>query len=323
MAVGAMYPGGWLDTMGMTPMGARIGGSLPPARTHIPVRSHEGARRLGSRAMSQRAPVECMEPAEDDILILTVSGNLRHRIDKCGIEITDTASATDRQKRLCSIAWASGRQLGEGTLARPDWACGAFVFVTKHHASLIQERLEGWMRVERRTFQSKYVFVSASLKGVLTQALHSREVPDGKVGREKEGWLKCGRIKEEIRIKAVRTMEEVEATSLRELADAIDVAETQHTAVPADAVPSLGRLGQAETEMRTEGKEGASVSDGSEGWTMVDIRTDDKDGYSWAWRWRSHSWAWDDWRWSWRWSWSDWPAEPSPWWGSWRWHGSR
>ena len=255
-----------------------------------------------------------MEPAEDDILILTVTGNLRHRIDKCGIEIPQTESATDCQKRLCSIARASGQQLGEGTLARPDWARGAFVFVTEHHAALIQERLEGWMRAERRTFQSKYVFVSASLKEVLTQALHSREVPDGKTGREKEAWLKCGRIKEEIRIKAVRNMEEVERTSLRELAETIqrDAAATKHTAAPADAIPSLG---QTETEMRTDDKEGASVSDGSEGWTMVDMRTDDKDG----WRWRSHTrWAWDDWRWSW----SDWPAEPSPW-GSWRWHESR
>ena len=255
-----------------------------------------------------------MEPEQNnDILILTVKGNLRHCIDKCGIEKTQTEAATDCQRRLCQIA--REQQLGEGKLARPDWAGGAFVFVTKHHAALIQERLEGWMRAEGRIFKSKYVFVSASLKEVLTQALHSREVPDGKTGREKEAWLKCGRIKEEIRIKAVRSMEEVERTSLRELAETIqrDAAATKHTAAPADAIPSLGRLGQTETEMRADDKEGASVSDGSEGWTMVDMRTDDKDG------WRSHTrWAWDDWRWSW----SDWPAEPSPW-GSWRWHESR
>ena len=66
-----------------------------------------------------------------------------------------------------------------------------FVFATKQHAALIQERLEGWMRAERRTFQSKYVFVSASLKEVLTQALHSKEVPDGITGKEKEEWRSC------------------------------------------------------------------------------------------------------------------------------------
>ena len=149
-----------------------------------------------------------MEPAEDDILILTVNGNLRHRIDKCGIEIPQTEPATDCQRRLCRIARASEQQLGEGKLARPEWAGGAFVFATKQHAALIQERLEGWMRAEGRIFMSKYVFISASLKEVLTQALHSREVPDGKTGREKKAWLKCGRIKEEIRIKAVRSFEE-------------------------------------------------------------------------------------------------------------------
>ena len=302
MAAGAMgvllYPGGWLDTMGMKPMGARIGGP-PPTHTHTPVRSHVGTSRLGSRAMSQRAPAKCMEPAEDDILILTVTGNLRHRIDKCGIEIPQTEPATDCQRRLCRIARASEQQLGEGKLARPDWAGGAFVFVTKHHAALIQERLEGWMRAERRTFQSKYVFVSASLKEVLTQALHSKEVPDGMTGKEKEQWLKCGKIKEEIRIKEVRNMEEVESTTLRELADTIDAA--------------------AETEMRADDKEGASVSDGSEAWTMVDMRTDDKDG------WRSHTrWACDGWRGSWsgRWPWDGWReswSQPSPW-GSWRWN---
>ena len=38
MAAGAMgvllYPGGWLDTMGMKPMGARIGGIPQPTHTH-------------------------------------------------------------------------------------------------------------------------------------------------------------------------------------------------------------------------------------------------------------------------------------------------
>ena len=143
-------------------------------------------------------------------------------------------------------------------------------------------------------------------------------------GREKSQWLKCGRIEEEIRIKALRSIEEVASTSLRELDETLqrDAAATKHTAAPADATPSLG---QTEAEMRTDDKEGASLSDGSdEGWTMVDMRTDDKDG------WRSHTrWARDGWRgsWSgrrawdgWRGSWSGWPAEPSPW-GSWRWNG--
>ena len=266
-----------------------------------------------------------MEPAEDDILILTVTGNLRHRIHKCGIEIPQTEPATDCQRRLCRIACE--QQLGdrEDKLARPGWAGGAFVFATKQHAALIQERLEGWMRAEGRIFMSKYVFISASLKEVLTQALSSQDLPRAMTGRERWNWLKCGRIEEEIRIKAVRSMEEVERTSLRELDETIqrDAAAKKHTAAPADAIPSLGGqlsrgqvcAGQTETEMRTDDKEGASVSDGSEGWTMVDMRTDDKDG----WPWRSHTrWAWDDWRWSW----SDWPAEPSPW-GSWRWNGSR
>ena len=113
-----------------------------------------------------------MEPAEDDILILTVKGNLRHRIDKFGIEIPQTEPVTLCQRRLLRIACE--QQLGdpEDKLARPGWAGGAFVFATKQHAALIQERLEGWMRAEGRILMSKYVIASASLTEVLTQAFN-------------------------------------------------------------------------------------------------------------------------------------------------------
>ena len=180
----------------------------------------------------------------------------------------------------------------------------------------------------------------------MTQALCSQEVPDGMTGREKSQWLKCGRIEEEIRIKAVRSMEEVINTSLRELDETIrrDAAAKKHTAAPADAIPSLGGqlsrgqvcAGQTETEMRTDDKEGAPASDGCEGWTMVsemrtddessseegasesdgcegwakvsEMRTDDEDGWHSRWAWDGRRWIWRD---------PDWPD------GEWRWYGSR
>ena len=126
---------------------------------------------------------------------MTVKGNLRHRIEKCGIEKRETEAATDCQRRLCQIA--REQQLGEGKLARPDWAGGAFVFAAPSHAPLIQERLEGWMWAYGLTFLSKYVFVSASLRDVLKIALDSPP-PEDITAKDKFQWRRCGFIEEEI-----------------------------------------------------------------------------------------------------------------------------
>ena len=257
-----------------------------------------------------------MEPEkdddDDDILILTVKGNLRHRIEKCGIEKTHTR-LSDCQRRLCQIA--REQQVGEDKLARPDWAGGAFVFAAQHHAPVIQERLEGWMRAQGRNFQSKYIFVSASLKDVLDTALDS-PAPDGMNSKERLNWRRCGGIREEIRITTLKSVDEV----ARELDEALQrhAAATEHTAAPADASPSLGHT---ETEMLTA----ELVSDGCEGWAMVsEMRTDAKEDASasdgcdgWGASAsdgggivRSHTgWAWDD---KGGWTWSGWPVEPSP-----------
>ena len=113
---------------------------------------------------------ESETPDEDEhVWLLTVKGNLRHRIEKCGIE-KPCGEVTDLQRRLREVATA---QLFEGKLGRPDWAKGAFVFVTVAHAASIEDVMQEWMTEERpgEELMSKYVIVSESLKDILLQAL--------------------------------------------------------------------------------------------------------------------------------------------------------
>ena len=208
---------------------------------------------LPPTAPLQQGPGAVVPDEQDDLLIWVVKGNLRHRINKCGLEIIQIEAATDCQRRLRQIA--SEQHIGEGKLARPTWANGAFVFVTQQHAAVIQERLEGWMQAEGRTFMSKYVFVSASLKDVVAQAMDRQEAPEGMTGKERFEWLKSGRIEEEIRIKAVRTMEEVERTSLRELAEFLqrDAAKRPPAAALAAATPGPAQATTPPKEKRHRG----------------------------------------------------------------------
>ena len=85
-------------------------------------------------------------PDEDEhVWLLTVKGNLRHRIEKCGIEKPCHEEATDPQRRLREVATA---QHFEGKLGRPTWAKGAFVFVTVAHAASIQDAMQKWMTLQ-------------------------------------------------------------------------------------------------------------------------------------------------------------------------------
>ena len=114
---------------------------------------------------------ESETPDEDEhVWLLTVKGNLRHRIEKCGIEKPCGEEVTDLQRRLREVATA---QQFEGKLGRPSWANGAFVFVTVAHAASIEDVMQEWMTKERpgEEMMSKYVIVSESLKDILLQAL--------------------------------------------------------------------------------------------------------------------------------------------------------
>ena len=151
--------------------------------------------------------------------LLTVKGNLRHRIEKFGIELPCDAELTEPQSRLRKVAIA---QQFDGKLGRPDWANDAFVFVTVAHAASIQDTMQEWSAKEGKELMSKYVIVSESLEDLLLEVL-SAQPPAGKTGKEAFQFNRSGEIdaRATVRIKT-RSMDDVENTTLKELEAALE-----------------------------------------------------------------------------------------------------
>ena len=94
---------------------------------------------------------------DEYVYLLTVKGNLRHRIEKFGIELPCDTELTELQSRLRKVAIA---QQFDGKLGRPNWANDAFVFVTVAHAASIQDTMQEWCTKEGKKLKCKYVIVS-------------------------------------------------------------------------------------------------------------------------------------------------------------------
>ena len=95
----------------------------------------------------------------DVVHILTVKGNLRHRIDKLGEEVAEIA-LTDKQMRLRKVALSQNfDELISGHAARPEWGGGAFFYCDLRHASMMKRM----MQVLPFDLQSKHVVPSRFL----------------------------------------------------------------------------------------------------------------------------------------------------------------
>ena len=191
--------------------------------------------------------MQASETAGNDeyVWLLTVKGNLRHRIEKFGIELPCDAELTEPQSRLRKVAIA---QQFDGKLGRPDWANDAFVFVTVAHAASIQDTMQEWCTKQGKKLKCKYVIVSESLEDLLLEVL-SAQPPAGTTGKEAFQFNRSGQVdaRATVRIK-MRSMDDVENTTLKELEAALE-REVAHKAPPEREARSPF---EAQTSMESE-----------------------------------------------------------------------
>ena len=112
------------------------------------------------------------------VLVLVIKGNLRHRIEKLGTE-KDAGELNNPQIKLRRIAEQQTQQwwVVEKAYERPQWANGAFVYLSKGHAQVIENAIA----VSGITLQSKHLVVSPQFKPLVKEVLEAS--PEGP-GRE-------------------------------------------------------------------------------------------------------------------------------------------
>ena len=254
------------------------------------------------------------EDKDGYVWLLTVKGNLRHRIEKFGIELPCDAELTEPQSRLRKVAIA---QQFDGKLGRPDWANDAFVFVTVAHAASIQDTMQEWCTKEGKKLKCKYVIVSESLEDLLLEVL-SAQPPAGTTGKEAFQFNRSGQVdaRATVRIK-MRSMEEVENTTLKELEAALEREARQQGldagAPQPDERPRPAVEAETNVEVTAPGRGWASWSGSSalawrERMTWDGTVTSQGDswgrsaiaqGLSWGESWNDWGKSWGDWRKSW------------------------
>ena len=128
------------------------------------------------------------------VLLLVIKGNLRHRIEKLGVEKTDE-ELNDPQYKLRRIAYEQTQPhwYVEKAYERPQWANGAFVYLSQGHACVIEEAI----RVSGKTLQSKHLLLSPQFKPLVKEVLEAS--PEGP-GREAFLMRRAGVIDGEERV---------------------------------------------------------------------------------------------------------------------------
>ena len=111
---------------------------------------------------------------DDELVLMTLSGNLAHRIVRMGVEhphLLEGAHVT--RKRLVSWLFSSGTLTGtEDRAGRPRWAGGAYVFLSRLRSinwtnpEVVDNLLGG------EKLQSKHILCSGSMIGILDKALN-------------------------------------------------------------------------------------------------------------------------------------------------------
>ena len=108
------------------------------------------------------------------VFVVTVKGNLRHRIEKLGVEIKNPGCWSDMQRVLMNVAIAQHfEELISDHWPRPKWAGGAFVYCTPGHAALLKDAVA----LLDFTLQSKHLFCSPEYLGALQACLATGAEP--------------------------------------------------------------------------------------------------------------------------------------------------
>jgi len=105
--------------------------------------------------------MHCSQGDFEQILLLVAKGNLRHRILKLGNE-TAVQNLTRIQWDLFCIT----QEQWFGT-ARPEWAGGAFIYLSPDHALMIQDIVKKY----HLKLQSKHLVVSQTFRHIVEKAL--------------------------------------------------------------------------------------------------------------------------------------------------------
>ena len=128
------------------------------------------------------------------VIVMTLKGNLKHRIEKLGEEL-DEAALSDKQRVLRGIAILQGFEelladKGIPHLARPVWGGGAFFYCLPALARLVQENCH----LFPFRLQSKHVVCSPEYEAALRECL---EVPSANANGGREIFLKkrAGQVK--------------------------------------------------------------------------------------------------------------------------------
>lgn len=137
--------------------------------------------------------------------LLVVKGNLRHRIEKLGVEKADS-DLTEDQRKLREYAQLQVQGFGSEKGAcqehpeRPPWANGAFVYLTPEHAADIFQAVDESALV----LQSKHVLVSDEYRDLVKRVLATG--PQGS-GREAFLLRRAGAVEREEEVQARRYAE--------------------------------------------------------------------------------------------------------------------
>mmetsp|Transcript_44404 Transcript_44404/g.105186 ORF Transcript_44404/g.105186 Transcript_44404/m.105186 type:complete len:766 (+) Transcript_44404:259-2556(+) len=135
-------------------------------------------------ADGQPSLAEALQEGEN-VRVLVVKGNLKHRIQKLGLE-TPYDQLTDAQKMLYEIANSIPEEdLGPCSRdkARPDWCGGGFAFLTPEHGKVVPKLVKEF----QIRLQSKHVVVSYRYVDLLKEALEA--TPPNAFGPGREAFL--------------------------------------------------------------------------------------------------------------------------------------
>ena len=138
---------------------------------------------------------------DEELVLLTLTGNLAHRIVRMGIEHPHVleSSRVSTRTRLVSWLFSSGTLTGtEDRAGRPRWAGGSYVFLSRSHLRSINwtnpEVVDNLLGGEK--LQSKHILCSGSMIGILDKALKENVDPGLIVnGRERFQMTRAAQVK--------------------------------------------------------------------------------------------------------------------------------
>eukprot|EP00929_Paragymnodinium_shiwhaense_P094557 TRINITY_DN55180_c0_g1_i2.p1 TRINITY_DN55180_c0_g1~~TRINITY_DN55180_c0_g1_i2.p1 ORF type:complete len:553 (-),score=82.50 TRINITY_DN55180_c0_g1_i2:210-1868(-) len=124
--------------------------------------------------------------SQDAVWILTIKGNSKHLIEQLGVGKAEDELSAD-QRNLRSIAKKQNFDSSEP--GRPEWACGAFVFVSVGHAAEIRDAIAE----SSLELKAHHVLVSGKYMSLMEKVL---KTPVGESVRERYQSSRKGAMKD-------------------------------------------------------------------------------------------------------------------------------